>query len=73
VFRSLRAQLEAGGATVADLVKVTAFLTDIRYREALAPIRDEFFGATRVAYTQVAVSALGRPEWLIEVEAIAVL
>jgi enamine deaminase RidA (YjgF/YER057c/UK114 family) len=73
VFRSLGAQLEAGGATVADLVKVTAYLTDIRYREALAPIRDEFFGTTKVAYTQVAISALGRPEWLIEVEAIAVL
>ena len=39
----------------------------------LVPIRDEFFGKKTPAATQVAVSALGRPEWLIEVEAIAVL
>ena len=63
----------AGGGTLADIVKITTFLTDIRYREELVPIREEFFGKTTPAATQVAVSALGRPEWLIEVEAIAVL
>jgi enamine deaminase RidA (YjgF/YER057c/UK114 family) len=56
-----------------DIVKITPFLTDIRYREELVPIREEFFGRKTPAVTQVAVSALGRPEWLIEVEAIAVL
>jgi len=55
-------------------VKITTFLTDIRYRQELVPIREEFFGRKMKtpAVTQVAVSALGRPEWLIEVEAIAV-
>ena len=43
-----------------------------RYREELVPIREEFVGKKTPADTQVAVSALGRPEWLIEVEAIAV-
>lgn len=75
VFRSLQAQaqVEAGGGTLANIVKITTFLTDIRYREELVPIREEFFGKKTPAATQVAVSALGRPEWLIEVEAIAVL
>lgn len=73
VFRSVQAQVEAGGATLGDVVKVTTFLTDIRYRIELAAIREEFFGPTMPAYTQVAVSALGLPEWLIEVEAIAVV
>jgi enamine deaminase RidA (YjgF/YER057c/UK114 family) len=68
-----QAQVEAGGGTLADVVKITPFLTDIRYREELVPIREEFFGRKTPAVTQVAVSALGRPEWLIEVEAIAVL
>ena len=54
-------------------MKITTFLTDIRYREELVPIREEFFGRKTPAVSQVAVSALGRPEWLIEVEAIAVL
>jgi 2-iminobutanoate/2-iminopropanoate deaminase len=73
VFRSVQAQVEAGGGTLRDIVKVTAFLSDIRYRTELAPIREEFFGPRMPAYTQVAVAALGLPEWLIEVEAIAVL
>ena len=74
-FRSLQtqAQVEAGGGTLANTVKITTVLTDIRYREELVPIREEFFGKKTPAATQVAVSALGRPEWLIEVEAIAVL
>ena len=76
-FRSLQAQaqaqVEAGGGTLANIVKITTFLTDIRYREELVPIREEFFGRKTPADTQVGVSALGRPEWLIEVEAIAVL
>jgi enamine deaminase RidA (YjgF/YER057c/UK114 family) len=73
VFRSVQAQVEAGGGTLRDIVKLTAFLTDIRYRTDLVPIREEFFGRKMPVYTQVAVSALGLPEWLIEVEAIAVL
>jgi len=73
VFRSLQAQVEAGGGTLRDVVKITTFLTDIRYREELIPIREEFFGPRTPASTQVAVAALGRPEWLIEVEAVAVL
>ena len=56
-----------------DIVKLTTYLTDIRYREELIPIREEFFGPRTPAATQVAIAALGRPEWLIEVEAIAVL
>jgi 2-iminobutanoate/2-iminopropanoate deaminase len=73
VFRSLEAQVEAGGATLRDVVKLTTYLTDIRYREELDAIREEFFGPKLPAHTQVAIAALGRPEWLIEVEAIAAL
>jgi len=73
VLRALQAQVVAGGGTLADVVKLTTYLTDMRYREALVPIREEFFGPKLPAHTQVAVSALGRPEWLIEVDAIAVL
>ena len=73
VFRSLQAQVEAGGGTLANIVKIPTFLTDIRYREELVPIREEFFGKKTPAVTQIAICALGRPEWLIEVGAIAVL
>ena len=73
VHRSVLAQVEAGGGTLRDVVKLTTYLTDVRYREELIPIREEFFGPKLPAHTQVAIAALGRPEWHIEVEAIAVL
>lgn len=73
VHRSVQAQVEAGGGTLRDVVKLTTYITDMRYREELVPIREEFFGPKLPAHTQVAIAALGRPEWLIEVEAIAIL
>ena len=73
VFDALKAQVEAGGGTVEDIVKYTVYLTDIRYRGELIPIREKFFGGKQPAATIVAVTALGLPGWMIEVEAIAVL
>ena len=65
--------LTAAGATFADVVKVTTFLTDIDDRARINPVRQEFFGEARPASTLVEVSALVLPEFLIEVEAVDVL
>ena len=73
VFQALKAQVESGGGTLQNIVKLNTYLTDIRYRTDLIPIREEFFGKKTPAATQVAVTALGQPGWLIEVEAIAVI
>jgi len=73
VFRALKAQVEAGGGTLANIVKLTTFLTDVRHRADLLPVREEFFGKKMPASTLVEVSHLAHPDWLIEVEAIAVL
>src|SRR4051794_27941322 len=54
VFQALRAQVEAGGGTLNDIVKLNTYLTDIRYREELVPIREEFFGKKAPAHTQIA-------------------
>jgi enamine deaminase RidA (YjgF/YER057c/UK114 family) len=61
------------GASFADVVKVTTFLTDIADRAHINPVRQEFFGEARPASTLVEVSALVLPEFLIEVEAVAVI
>jgi len=45
----------------------------MRYRADLAPIREEFLGKKGCASTLVEISALAHPDWLIEIEAIAVL
>lgn len=73
VFQALRAQVEAGGGTMASIVKLNTYLTDMRHRAELVPVREEFFGKKTPASTLVAVTALAQPDWLIEVEAIAVL
>ncbi len=70
---ALKAQVEAGGGTLADVVKVNTYLTDIRHRADYGPIREEFFGRKMPAHTLVAVAALAQPEFLIEIEAVAVL
>ena len=73
VFQSLKAQVEAGGGTLASIVKLNTYLTDVRHRADLVPVREEFFGKKGPASTLVAVAALAQPDWLIEVEAIAVV
>jgi len=72
-LQAVRAQVEAGGGTMANIVKVNTYLTDIRHRTEYAAIREEFFGKKMPASTLVAVSALAQPEFLIEIEAIAVI
>ena len=73
VFRAVKAQVEAGGGTLANVVKLNTYLTDIRHRADIVPVREEFFGKKLPASTLVGVAALAHPDWLIEVEAIAAL
>ena len=70
---ALKAQVEAGGGTMANIVKVNTYLTDLRHRADFAPIREEFFGRKLPASTMVGVTALAHPDYLIEIEAVAVL
>jgi 2-iminobutanoate/2-iminopropanoate deaminase len=73
VFENIGKVLAAAGATFADVVKVTVFLTDIADRPRINPVRQEVFGATRPASTLVEVSRLAVPGARIEVEAVALL
>jgi 2-iminobutanoate/2-iminopropanoate deaminase len=70
-FKALKSLVEAQGGTLANIVKVNTYLTDIRYRADLVPVREEFFGKKGPASTLVAVAALAHPDYLIEIEAIA--
>jgi len=72
-LQAVKTQVEAGGGTMANIVKVNTYLTDIRHRAEYAAIREEFFCKKMPASTLVAVAALAQPEFLIDVEAIAVI
>lgn len=72
-FRAIKALVEAAGGTMDSIVKINTYLTDVRYRADLVPVRAEFFPRKSPASTLVQVSALAHPDWLIEIEAIAAL
>ena len=63
---------EAGGA-LADIVKVIVYLTDIRYREPVYRVMGKWLKGVYPVSTGIVVSALARPEWLVEIDATAVL
>ena len=71
VLQNLLDALRTVGADMSDVLKVTVFLTDINDRQAINPVRQEFFGDARPASTLIEVSALADPEMLVEIEAVA--
>jgi len=73
VFQNIKRVLEGGGAALRDIVKITVFVTDIRYREPYGEVRQEFFAVDPPASTLVQISALAIPGALIEIEAVAVI
>jgi 2-iminobutanoate/2-iminopropanoate deaminase len=72
-YEAIKALVESQGGTLANVVKITTYVTDMRYRADLAPIREEFLGRKGPASTLVEISQLAHPDWMIEIEAIAVL
>ena len=47
VFGAVKSLVEAGGGTLANVVKITTYVTDVRYRMDFRVVRDEFFGPAR--------------------------
>lgn len=76
VMRNLGRALEAAGASFADVVKITTYVVGYRpeLRAVIGQARSPFFaGRTPPASTLVGVSALAASDWLVEIEAIAVV
>lgn len=63
---------EAGGS-VEDIVKVTIYLIDPRYREPVYRVVGKWLKGVFPVSTGIVVVALARPEWLVEIDATAVL
>jgi enamine deaminase RidA (YjgF/YER057c/UK114 family) len=74
-FANMRIAIEAAGAVIDDVVKITWYV--VGYRPELLPelaaARSEVLGAHTPASTLVGVSALAQAHFLVEVEAVAVL
>lgn len=74
VFENLRRCLVAAGAGFADVVKLTYFVTDMAYMPAIRAARAEHIPDDLLpAASAVRVAGLVAPEFLMEVEALAVV
>jgi enamine deaminase RidA (YjgF/YER057c/UK114 family) len=74
VFENLRRCLSAAGATFDDVVKLTFFVTDMAHMPAIRAARDTHLSPDRLpAASAVQVAALVRPEFLMEIEAYAIV
>lgn len=70
VFENLKKVLAAAGANFGDILKVTIFLTDVRDRAKVNPVRQHYFGEARPASTLIGVKELAIPDMKIEIEAV---
>ena len=76
VMRNVGLALAAAGAKFSDVVKITTYAVNYKPadRAVIGKARSPFFaGGPPPASTLVGVSALASPEWLIEIEAVAVV
>lgn len=73
VFRNIEAVLSQGGATLDDIVSITAYIADRSRFSDYAAVRAELFPDAQLASATVTCSQLGKPEFLIEIQATAVV
>lgn len=65
--------LAEAGSSLDDIVKVTVYLVDPRYREPVYRVMGAWLRGVFPVSTGIVVSALARPEWLVEIDATAVV
>lgn len=73
IFGKIKALIEAAGGTMADIVKVNVFLTEINDRQPVWEARRQFFKGDFPVSTLLEVSKLVHPDMLVEIEAVAIL
>ena len=70
---NIRMLLEEAGSELAHVCKITIYITDPRYREQVYRVVGRWLKGVYPVSTGIVVSALARPEWLVEIDAIAVI
>ncbi len=72
-FKNIEAAITAAGAKMTDIMKITAFLVNASDYAAYASAREQVFPEDPPASSSVIVAELIRPEYLVEVEAVAIV
>jgi|SRR6185369_3290755 len=73
VFANIKAVLEEAGATLDNLVMTTTYIVDRKYREGYNEVRMQQYKGQTPTSTLVIVSGLANPDYLIEINGIAVI
>jgi enamine deaminase RidA (YjgF/YER057c/UK114 family) len=72
-MKNIALLLGEAGAQLEHVCKITIYLTDPRYRETVYRVVGRWLKGVYPVSTGIVVSALARPEWLVEIDAIAVI
>jgi enamine deaminase RidA (YjgF/YER057c/UK114 family) len=65
--------LDEAGGELSDIVKIVVYLTDVRYREPVYRVMGRWLKGVFPVSTGLVVTALARPEWVVEIDATAVV
>jgi len=72
-MKNIKMLLEEGGSAIEHICKITIYIIDPRYREEVYRVIGRHLKGVFPVSTGLVVSALARPEWLVEIDAIAVV
>lgn len=73
VCENVKAAVEAAGGTMDDICRVDVYVRNMEHFDAIHKVRREYFNAPAPASTMVEVTKMTSPDYLIEINAIAVL
>ena len=73
VMQNIRQLIEEAGGRMEHLVKLVVYLTDVRHREAVYRTMGGYIKGVHPVCTGLTVVALARPDWLVEIDATAVI
>jgi enamine deaminase RidA (YjgF/YER057c/UK114 family) len=73
VMQNILQLIEEAGGRMEHLCKVVVYLTDVRHREAVYRTMGEYIKGVHPVSTGVVVTCLARPEWLVEIDATAMI
>jgi len=72
-MKNIKMLLEEAGASIEHICKITIYIIDPRYREEVYRVIGRHLKGVFPVSTGLVIAALARPEWLVEVDAIAVI
>ncbi len=73
VCENLKAAVEAAGGSIDDICRVDVYVRNMEHFDKIHKVRREFFGSPPPASTMVEVTKMTSPDYLIEINAIAVI